>query len=102
MYYILYGFLYILSLLPLRVLYILGDGVYGLLYYIIKYRRKVVMGNLSIAFPGKTEAEKTIIAKAFYHNFIDTFIEVIKMLSITDKQAAKRVTCMPCIILTGK
>ena len=92
MYYILYGFLYILSLLPLRVLYIIGDGVYGLLYYIIKYRRTVVMGNLSIAFPGKTEAEKTIIAKAFYHNFIDTFIEVIKMLSITDKQAAKRVT----------
>jgi Kdo2-lipid IVA lauroyltransferase/acyltransferase len=92
MYYILYGFLYLLSLLPITILYIIGDGIYGLLYYILKYRRTVVMSNLSIAFPQKTSAEKTAIAKAFYHNFTDTFIEVVKMLSMGSQAAAKRVT----------
>ncbi len=92
MYYVLYGFLYLLSLLPLRLLYIIGDGVYGLLYYILKYRRDVVMANLTIAFPEKTEAEKTTIAKAFYHNFTDTFIEVIKMLSMSAAESMRRVT----------
>lgn len=70
----------------------MGDGLYGLLYYIVKYRRPVVMSNLSIAFPEKTEAEKTVIAKAFYHNFIDTFIEVIKMLSMSAGESLRRVT----------
>jgi Kdo2-lipid IVA lauroyltransferase/acyltransferase len=92
MYYFIYGLLYLLSLLPLRVLYFIGDGLYALLYYIIKYRRDVVMNNLSIAFPDKTGAEKIKIAKAFYHNFIDTFIEAINMLSMSDQEAAKRVT----------
>ena len=42
MYYFLYGFLYLLSLLPMRLLYILSDGIYFLLYYVFGYRRKVV------------------------------------------------------------
>ena len=92
MYYTLYGFLYLLSLLPLRVLYFLGDAVYGFLYYILKYRRDVVMANLTIAFPEKTETEKIKIAKAFYHNFTDTFIEVIKMLSMSAAESMRRVT----------
>lgn len=50
------------------------------------------MNNLAIAFPEKTEPEKIKIAKAFYHNFIDMFIEAVKMQSITGKAAAKRVT----------
>jgi len=37
--------------------------------------------NLSIAFPKKTEEEKLKIAKKFYLNFTDTFIETIKLLS---------------------
>ncbi|MEO6316073.1 MAG: lysophospholipid acyltransferase family protein [Chitinophagaceae bacterium] len=92
MYYLLYGFLYLLSLLPLRLLYLLGDAVYGLLYYILKYRRDVVMDNLGVAFPLKTTAEKTVIAKAFYHNFTDTFIEVVKMLSMSAAESQRRVT----------
>lgn len=50
------------------------------------------MKNLSIAFPEKTETEKTRIAKDFYHKFIDTFIETIKLLSVSKKELGKRVT----------
>jgi KDO2-lipid IV(A) lauroyltransferase len=85
MYYIIYSLLYLLSLLPLRVLYILSDIVYLLVYYVIGYRKEVVMANLKIAFPEKTEAERRSIAKKFYRNFTDNFIETIKLLSAGKK-----------------
>ena len=92
MYYIVYGLLYLISLLPLRVLYILSDGFYVLVYYVLRYRRDVVMSNLQIAFPEKTEAARKAIAKKFYKNFIDSFIETIKMVSASDAYIQKRVS----------
>jgi Kdo2-lipid IVA lauroyltransferase/acyltransferase len=92
MYYLIYGLLYTLSLLPIRVLYLLSDAVYGLLYHIIGYRKKVVMDNLLAVFPDKTEEERVRIAKKFYHNFIDTFIETIKMFSASKAFLQKRVS----------
>lgn len=92
MYYILYSILYLLSLLPLRVLYFLSDCFYVLVYYIIGYRKKVVMQNLLIAFPEKTEQERARIAKDFYHKFIDSMIETIKLLSAPVSFFEKRFT----------
>lgn len=92
MYRIVYGLFYGLSLLPWRVLYFLGDCIYVLVYYVLGYRRDVVMNNLAIAFPEKTVKQRTRIAKDFYHQFIDTFIETIKLLSVSKKQFAKRVS----------
>lgn len=57
----------------------------------IGYRKEVVMKNLAIAFPDKTEQERTRIAKGFYHNFIDTFVEMIKLISINKNRFLKRV-----------
>ena len=93
MYYVVYGFLWLISLLPLRVLYLLSECFYGLAFYIVKYRKKVVMNNLLIAFPEKTEKERIKIAKKFYRNFIDMFLETIKMLSVSDRQLTKRFAC---------
>lgn len=90
MYYVVYGFLWLLSLLPLRVLYLLSDAVYGILYYIVGYRKDVVMQNLTRVFPEKTEQEKKKIAKKFYRNLTDTFIETIKMISASRKYITKR------------
>ena len=92
MYYIIYPLLYLLSLLPWFVLYLLSDGIYVLIYYVFGYRKDVVMKNLLIAFPEKTEEERVRIAKEFYHNFTDTFIETIKLLSVSDKEFNKRYT----------
>lgn len=92
MYYLVYGLFYLLSLLPWRVLYFIGDGIYALVYYVFGYRRQVVMKNLFIAFPEKTEKERLRIAKDFYHNFIDTFMETIKLLSISPKNFDKHCT----------
>ena len=41
MYYLFYGFLYLVSLLPMRVLYLLSDLIYVIVYHCIGYRKKV-------------------------------------------------------------
>lgn len=90
MYYLVYGLLYLISLLPFRVLYIISDAFYGLLYHVMGYRKKVVMNNLLIAFPAMSEEERKAIARKFYHNLVDYFFESIKLISISDKQFNKR------------
>jgi KDO2-lipid IV(A) lauroyltransferase len=92
MYYLVYGILYVVSLLPFFVLYALGDGIRFFMYYIFGYRRTVVMSNLMIAFPAKSLAERKVIAHDFYKNFIDTFIETIKLLSLSDAAFDRRCT----------
>ena len=90
MYYIIYGPLYLFSLLPFFIIYHISDGLYFLMYYVFGYRKKVVMNNLLIAFPEKSHADRKRIAKKFYHNLADTFMEMIKLISISDKAFAKR------------
>jgi len=90
MYYVIYGFLYLLSLLPFAVIYLFSDLVYFFLYHVFGYRKKVVMGNLKIAFPEKPDEELKQIAKRTYRNLTDTFVEMIKMISMSDKTFEKR------------
>lgn len=92
MYYLIYGFLFLVSLLPLRVLYLFSDLLYGFIFYVLKYRRDVAIQNLAIAFPEKTEKERLLIAKKFYRNMVDTLVETIKMLSVSREFIQKRFT----------
>ena len=93
MYYIVYGLLRLLSFLPMPVLYLLSDFAYFVIYYVVGYRKEVVMNNLLIAFPEKTEEARKAIMKAFYRNFCDTFLEMIKMFSWSTEEIKKRFTC---------
>ena len=90
MYYIIYPLLWMISLLPFRVLYVLSDAIYFLVFHVFAYRKAVVLSNLRIAFPDKTDAERIVIAKQFYHNMIDTFVESIKFITLSKKQALQR------------
>jgi len=90
MYYIVYPLLYLVSLLPFRVLYWLSDAIAFLLKDVIKYRKNIILKNLLIAFPEKTEAERIAIYKEFYKRFTDNFIELIKLISLPQKAVAKR------------
>lgn len=64
------------------------------------------MKNLSIAFPEKTEKERKDIIRKFYINFTDTFLEAIKLLTMSPKSLKKRVQFDPSIFnelyATGK
>lgn len=94
-YYIALPFLYLLSILPFPILYFISDGVYTLLYYVIGYRKKVVMTNLKNSFPNKTENELKRLQKDFYHYLCDLFLETFKTLTISKKAMIKHLSFTP-------
>ena len=89
-YALVYPLLWLLSKLPFRLLYFISDLVFLLLYYIIGYRRKTVAKNLKLAFPDKETTALKTIEKQFYHHLCDLFLEMIKSISITEKQLRQR------------
>ena len=89
-YHICFALWYLISLLPLWVLYRLSDGLYYIVYYVARYRRKVVYSNLTSSFPEKSPAEIEHIAKKFYSFFCDYMVETIKLFSIGEKNIRKR------------
>jgi KDO2-lipid IV(A) lauroyltransferase len=83
-------FLYLLSLLPFWSLYLIADFLYLILFYIVGYRRRVVQENLQNSFPEKTETERKIIEKKYFHYLADLFVETIKAITMTEKQVKRR------------
>ena len=71
MYYLVYGLLYLISLLPFFILYRISELVFLLMYHLFGYRKKVVLENLRNSFPDKSEQEIKQIGKGFYKNFCD-------------------------------
>jgi KDO2-lipid IV(A) lauroyltransferase len=84
-------FLYLFSLLPLWLLYIISNFLYVLIYHLLRYRRKVVRENLVNSFPGKTNEEIKTIEKKFFKYFADFIVETVKAISITETELRKRV-----------
>ncbi len=84
-------FLIFFSVLPFRVLYILSDLLFPVIYYLVGYRKKVVFDNISNAFPEKTEEEVELLAKKFYRHFLDVVFEILKMRTISPKKLNKRI-----------
>ena len=41
----------LLSLLPFRLLYLIADGLYLVVCYVLRYRHRVIWNNLREAFP---------------------------------------------------
>lgn len=90
MYKILYSIIWLISQLPMRVLYIFSDLMYPLTYYIVRYRRGVVRKNLTRSFPEKDEKEILQIERKFYRFFCDYLVENIKALTIKKEKMMKR------------
>lgn len=75
---------------PYRVLYFFSDLIFPILYYIARYRRKVVRKNLVNSFPEKSEKEIIKIEKQFYRHFCDYVMETVKLMHISDDEMRKR------------
>ncbi|MFW9597599.1 MAG: lysophospholipid acyltransferase family protein [Paludibacter sp.] len=93
MYKFIYALIYIITLLPLRVLYLFSDVMYPLMYYVVRYRRDVVRKNLTNSFPEKSIKEIIRIEKKFYRHFSDLFIEAMYRMNITAEEYRKRTVC---------
>lgn len=89
-FYIAYSIIWLITLLPFRILYLLSDFFYFLLYHVFDYRKKVVAENLQYAFPEKTADERKKFEKGFYHHFCDSMFESFKILHMSKSQIDKR------------
>lgn len=89
-YVLIYPFLWVISILPFRLLYTFSDGLFILVYHIIGYRKKVVKANLRLVFPEKSEKDIETIAKKFYHHLCDLILESIKSMTISESEMKKR------------
>ena len=91
-YILVYPFIWFVSILPFRVLYFISDIIFVVLFYLVGYRKKVVLNNLQLTFPEKSTKELLIIRKKFYSHFVDVFIEMIKTFTVSKKEIYKRYT----------
>ncbi len=89
-YYLCLPFLYLVSLLPFPLLYLLSDMLFVLLFYVLRYRRKIVSSNLKRSFPSFSEKERQAIERRFYRYFCDLLLETFKTLTFSPAQASAR------------
>lgn len=89
-YILLYPILWLISILPFRLLYVFSDIVYVLVYHIIGYRKKTVRENLAMALPNLSDKERLVIEKKSYHYLCDMFLEMIKTMTISNSEINKR------------
>lgn len=78
--------------LPFGVLYVLSDCIYVLLYYVVRYRRRLTARNLADCFGDLSEHERKAIARRFYRNFADYIVETVKLAHISDAEMRQRFT----------
>ena len=83
--------LLLLARLPLAVLYGFARGLYWLLTYVVRYRRRVVLDNLRHAFPEKSASEIQHVAQQFYWHFAQLMVEILKLASISAAELHRRV-----------
>ena len=89
-YIIVYPFLWLISILPFRLLYAFSDFLYLFIFKIFGYRKKVVQENLTLVFPDKSKAEINAITNKFYHHLCDMIVESIKSMTISEAEMKKR------------
>jgi KDO2-lipid IV(A) lauroyltransferase len=76
--------------LSFKVIYILSDVLFFVVYRIAGYRKKVVIQNLRNSFPDKNEEELKIILKNFYRHLCDLILEAIKMGNMKEEDFRER------------
>jgi Kdo2-lipid IVA lauroyltransferase/acyltransferase len=88
-------FFYLVSVLPLPLLFVFSNLLYVLVYHVAGYRKTVVLSNLRKSFPEKSESELVSVMKKFYLHFCDVIFETIKLLTISQSAFRKRCAMTP-------
>lgn len=85
-----YPVLRLISILPKPLFYGFSDIAFVLIFYLARYRRKVVQENLRLALPELSEEERRQVEKKFYRHLCDLFLEMVKTMDLSKKEVAKR------------
>ena len=88
--YFVFSILYVLSLLPMRLLYVVSDGLYIIVYRLVGYRRKLVRKHLESCFPEKDKDFIVKTEKGFYHWLCDYVVETVKLLTMSRETLRRR------------
>jgi KDO2-lipid IV(A) lauroyltransferase len=83
------------------LLYIVADGVYVLVYYVVRYRRKIVRQNIALALPHLSQKEQLRVEKESYRHMCDMFLEMIKTMTISEKEMDERFVFSNLEVLTN-
>ncbi|MEQ8324477.1 MAG: hypothetical protein RIC15_04780 [Vicingaceae bacterium] len=76
--------------IPFPIIYFLSDFLTLLLYYVLPYRKKLIISNLKSAFPQKSDKEIKQICFKFYRNLSDILLESLKGFTLSKNALIKR------------
>ncbi|MEY8021760.1 lysophospholipid acyltransferase family protein [Muriicola sp. SD30] len=85
-----YPVLRLISILPKPLFYGFSDIAFVLIFYLARYRRKVVQENLRLALPELSAEERRQVEKKFYRHLCDLLLEMVKTMDLSKKEVAKR------------
>jgi KDO2-lipid IV(A) lauroyltransferase len=83
--------LFLVSKLPLKILYVFSDIIFFINYYFVGYRKGIVLENLQKSFPNKNQKSIEKIRKQFFRNFSDYIVETISSFTISQTELRVRV-----------
>lgn len=89
-YFLFRAFSILFSVLPFRLLYGFSDFLYFVIYYIVRYRKSVVIKNIRNSFPEWSDAQVLKTTKQFYRHFTDIFIESLKSFTMSEDELIRR------------
>lgn len=92
LYLLTYAGMWLIAILPFRMLYVLSDFLRFWLYHVVGYRTKVVRTNLRNSFPDKSAEELKTIERRFYRYICDYMLEDVKMMRMSEKDFFTRMT----------
>jgi len=85
-----YPILWMISRINFKTLYIISDILFFVIYYLVRYRRTTIYNNLKMVFPEKSEMDIKEISKNSTKNIVDTFVESIKSMNISEEEMKSR------------
>jgi Kdo2-lipid IVA lauroyltransferase/acyltransferase len=90
--YLLYRFYAgLLGILSERMMFLASSKVAFLLYYMVRYRKRVIRKNLTSSFPDKSQHDIRWIHRRFIQNFSDIFHEMIWLRKMGKEELLLRV-----------
>ena len=91
-FWLVYPFLWLISRFPFWLFYKVSDLIFFIVFYLVGYRRKTVIENLQLALPNRSEKEYKKISKRSFQHMCDMFLEMVKSISIPNKELKRRYT----------
>ena len=84
---LLYGIIWVISLLPMPLLYLFSDIIWLIMFICpqLRYRRKIVRNNLALSFPEKDQKWLKRTERRFYYQFACVIMESLKTVSASKR-----------------